>query len=105
MEVNVTDMNINEEITIHTEFSEYSFRVTDPVLGRGLLKGGRLGALHCEAIFLETLLPANGDRRVSRYLETGGRAVFLIGLHNPNKFTTSYISEIYLAPTSVISSS
>jgi len=103
MELRVTEMNIDEEITIHTQFSDYIFRVADPVQCRGILTGGLLGAEQHDAIFVETLLPPNSDQRASPYLETGGRAVFLFGLYNPNRLTTSYISEI-LSPMVVISS-
>lgn len=104
MELRVTEMNLSEEIMIRTQFSNYSFRVTDPVQCRGILRGGLLGSRQHDVIFVETLLPPNSDQRASPFLETGGRAVFLVGLNNPNRITTSYISEIYLSPMAVISS-
>ena len=51
MEIRVTEMNASDEITIRTEFSDYSFRLTDPVQCRGILTGGPLGDQQHDAFF------------------------------------------------------
>lgn len=43
MEINLTEVNPSDQITIRTQFSAYNFRITDPLSGRGIPSGGRLG--------------------------------------------------------------
>ena len=97
MEITVTEMNESDEITIRTRFSDYCFRITDPVLCRGLLKGGVLGSDQCEAIFAGTIKPANLELEVKQ-LEQGSRAIFLVSRHGVDRLTTSIIHEIGLTP-------
>ena len=100
MEIRVTEMNASDEITIRTQFSDYSFRVTDPVRCRGVLTGGQLGTDLHDAIFLETIHPGNCEPRASPQLEPGDRAVFLIERENLSRLTTSIITEIVLSEPS-----
>ena len=51
MEIRVTEVNASDEITIRTQFSDYSFRVTDPVQCKGILSGGLPGNQQDEAFF------------------------------------------------------
>jgi len=79
MELRVTDVNASNEITIRTQFSDYSFRVTDRVQCRGFLSGGPLGNQQHEAFLAEAMLPASSQGGEPSRLETGYRAVFLLG--------------------------
>ena len=54
MEIRVTAMRPSDELTIRTHFSDYRFRVMDPVECKGVLSGGRLGAEQHEAVFVES---------------------------------------------------
>jgi hypothetical protein len=95
MEIKVTAMRPSDEITIRTHFSDYRFRVMDPVECKGVLSGGRLGAEQYEAVFVETIRP-NAVRSTGQ-MEPGDRAVFLVGRDIVRRVTTSIITEIVLS--------
>jgi len=99
MEIKVTDMNASDEIKIRTQFSDYSFRVIDPVECRGVLRGGRLDQEH-EAVFVEILRPTNTTKPISGQLEAGDRAVFIVGSNTLKRLTTSTITEIVVSEPS-----
>lgn len=92
MEFRVTEMNASDEIKIRTQFSDYSFRVTDPVECRGVLRGGQLDQEH-EAILVEIVRPTNSTP-ISGQLEPGDRAVFIVGSDTLKRLTTSAIAAI-----------
>ena len=96
MEIKDTGMNASDEITIRTQFSDYSFRVISPLECRGVLSGGRLSKEQ-EAIFVETIRPTNTAASLSDHLKPGDRAVFLVGTNERMKLTTSVITEIVLS--------
>lgn len=100
MESKVTEMNPSDEIQIRTQSSDYSFRMTDPLQCRGLLRGGRLGMDQHEAIFVEMIRPMDNAMPLSDQLEPGDRAVFLVGGNGLKKLTTSTITEIVCSETS-----
>ena len=95
MEIRVTAMRPSDEITIRTQFSDYSFRVMDPVECKGVLSGGRLGTEPHDAIFVETIRP--NAELLRGQMEPGDRAVFLVGRDNLKRLTTSIITEIVLS--------
>ncbi len=105
MKLRVTDMNASYEITIRTQFSDYRFRVTDPVQCRGFLTGGPLGNQQHDA-FLAEVLPASVEGGEPFRLATGYRAVFFIGGNGFRRLTTSIITEISVAqsPANVLRS-
>src|SRR6266542_6099888 len=98
MELRVTELNTSDEIAIRTQFSDYSFRVTDPVQCRGFLRGGRLGDQQRDALFAGTILTASSQSSEPR-LETGYPAVFLIEEDGLERLTTSIVTEIALSQT------
>ncbi len=99
MELRVTELNTSDEITIRTQFSDYSFRVTDPVQCRGFLRGGRLGDQQRDALFAGTILTASSQSSEPSRLETGYPAVFLIEGDGLERLTTSIVTEITLSQT------
>jgi len=99
MKLRVIDVNAGDEITIRTQFNEYSFRVTDPVQCRGSLSGGSLGSQQHDAFLAGARLPASSDSDEPSRLETGYRAVFVVGGHDFRRLTTSTITEITVAQT------
>ena len=99
MEILVTTMKPNDEITIRTHFSDYSFRVMDPVECKGVLSGGRLGQAQ-EAVFVETISPTDNAGPSSDHLGPGDRAVFLVGSNKLKKLTTSTITEVVVSAPS-----
>ena len=99
MKLRFTDVNAGDEITIRTQFSDYSFRVTDPVQSRGSLSGGALGTQQHDAFLAEGILPASCQGDEPSHLGTGYRAVFLVGGNAFRRLTTSIIIEINLAQT------
>ena len=97
MELRVTELNASDEITIRTQFSDYNFRVTDPVQCRGILRGGRLGDQRRDAFFAGKILTANGQSSERSRLEAGYRFVFLIEGNGLKRLTTSIVTEIILS--------
>ena len=97
MEILVTEMNPSDEIKIRTQFSDYRFRVTDPVECRGVLTGGKLGTDLHEALLAEAIHPEACETRASVQLEPGDRAVFLFAGNELKRLTTSTITEIVLS--------
>ena len=96
MEIRVTDMNPSDEITIRTQFSDYSFCVIDPLQCRGVLRGGRLGMEQHEAIFVKPIRPTDNAPLLDQ-LEPGDRAVFLVASNTLKTLTTSTITEIVVS--------
>ena len=99
MQLRVTELNARDEITIRTQFSAYSFCVTDPVHCRGFLSGGLLGDQRHAAVFLGEISPANSQSGEFFRLQTGRRAVFLLAGKGLDRLTTSIIAEISLSET------
>lgn len=98
MEINLTEVNLSDQITIRTQFSAYSFRITDPLKGRGILSGGRLGDEPHDAFFAGAISPVGAGPCASERLEAGYRAVFLLaGNDDPRRLTTSIVTEINLS--------
>ena len=95
MEINLTDTNAMDEISIRTKHGEYSFRVTDPDRCRGLLSGGELGNEKCEALFSGTVLATSFSRSSRDRFQIGTRALFHIGIKGGLKLlTTSPITQL-----------
>jgi len=99
MEFRVTEMNASDEFKIRTQFSDFSFRVIDPIECIGVLRGGRLYQ-ELKAIFAEIVGPTNSTNPISGHLEPGDRAVFIVGRNTPKRLTTSTINEIVLSEPS-----
>ena len=99
MVIRAIEMNSSDEINIRTLFSDYRFRVIDPVECRGVLCGGRLDQEH-EAIFVEIVRPTDSTKPISGQLEPGDRAVFIVGGNTLKRLTTSTITEIVLSEPS-----
>jgi len=97
MDVKTTDSNASDEIKIRTQFSNYSFRMMDPLQCIGLLRGGSLGIEEHEAILVETIRPTDNAMPLLDQLEPGDRAVFLVGSKSLKKLTTSTITEIVVS--------
>ena len=97
MRIRVTEVSASDEICIYTQFSVYRFCVLQPYRCKGFLSGGPLGNQQHEAFFAGPILPANIETAELTLLETGGRAVFLIGGNGQRKLTTSIITGITLA--------
>ena len=100
MEIRVTAMRPSDEIKIRTQFSDYRFRLIDPLKCRGVLRGGRLGMDQHDAIYVETIRPKANARPLSDQLAPGDRAVFLVGSNTLKKLTTSTITEIVVSEPS-----
>jgi hypothetical protein len=99
VEINPTEVNASDQITIRTQFSAYSFRITDPLKARGLLSGGLLGDEQHDAFFAGAISPASEELHESE-LEAGYRAVFIIaGGDDPKRLTTAIVTEINLSET------
>jgi len=95
MEINLTDTNAMDEISIRTRHGEYNFRVTDPYHCRGLLTGGELGNEKCEALFSGTVLPTSFSESSSNRFQIGTRALFHIAIKGGLKLiTTSPITRL-----------
>jgi len=96
MKIRVTDTNNEDQISIRTRSSEYSFRVTNPSICKGLLSGGALGHEQREVFLAGTIFPSRSRSLTSEWaeLETGGCAVFLMAGESLDRLTTSVISEI-----------
>jgi hypothetical protein len=97
MQIRVTETNVSDEITIRTQFSDYRFRVIDPLHCRGVLRGGRLGMEQHDAIFVQTIRPTNNGSPLSGQMEPGDRVVFLVGRNTLKKLTTSTITELVVS--------
>lgn len=100
MEIRVTETNASDEIKIRTLFSDYRFRLIDPLKCRGVLRGGRLGMDQHEAIFVQTIRPKDNAMPLSDQLAPGDRAVFLVGSNTLKKLTTSTITEVVVSEPS-----
>ena len=100
MEIRVTAMKANDEITIRTCFSDYCFRVMDPVECKGVLSGGLLGTEPHEAVFIETIRSLKTPLLSTGQIEPGGRAVFLVGTDGLKRLTTSTITDIAVSEPS-----
>ena len=96
MRIRVTEVSASDEICIRTQFSVYRFCVLQPYRCKGFLSGGPLGNQQHEAFFAGTILKANIETAELTALETGRRAVFLIGGNGRRKLTTSIITGITL---------
>jgi len=99
MEIRVTAMRPSDEIKIRTQFSDYRFRLIDPLKCRGVLRGGRLGMDQHDAIFVKPIRPTDNAPLLDQ-LEPGDRAVFLVGSNTLKKLTTSTITEIVVSEPS-----
>ncbi len=101
MGLRVTEVNASDEIKIRTQFSDYSFQVTDPGQCKGVLSGGPLGDRQHDALFAGAIPPASSQASDASRLEAGYRAVFLLAGPGIYRLTTSIITEITLFETPV----
>jgi hypothetical protein len=93
MEITLTEMNAEDEISIRTKTSEYRFLVTDPGLYRGILTGGVLAQQPHDAFLVGGIFPNDGDIGDSKKLVTGARALFYLnGKRGLDCLTTSVIT-------------
>ena len=97
MEISLTETHETDEISIRTRFSDYSFRVIDPRLCRGLLSGGVLGIRARNACLVGTILPTNHHVCLGKQLEIGVRAVFLVAGIGLDGLITSVITQLTLS--------
>lgn len=72
------DLCVADRISIQTKNSKYQFSVLDPSRRKGMLTGGFLGNVACEAILLGAISEDETDF-VSSGLKTGSRAIFILG--------------------------
>jgi hypothetical protein len=96
MEITLTEMNPNDEIRLRTQFSDYSFRIIDPLECRGVLCGGRLREKY-EAVFVEIVRPTKSTKMTTGQLAPGDRAVFIVGSNPRQRLTTSPITAIVVS--------
>ncbi len=95
MEIIITEMNADDEISIRTKTSEYRFLVKDPGPCRGILTGGVLGQQPHDAFLVGAIFPRDGDISDSKKLVTGDRALFYLnGKNGLDCLTTSVITEL-----------
>jgi hypothetical protein len=95
MEITLTELNVDDEISIRTKTSEYRFIVTNPGLCRGILTGGVLDQQPHDALLVGGIFPRNGNTRDPKKLETGARALFYLnGKQGLDCLTTSVITEL-----------
>jgi hypothetical protein len=95
MEITLTEMKPEDEISIRTKTNEYRFLVIDPRLCRGILKGGLLGQQPHDAYLAGAIYPHEGVISDSKKLETGARALFyMYGKHGLDRLTTSVITAL-----------
>jgi len=95
MEITLTEMNAEDEISIRTKTSEYRFIVTNPGLCRGILTGGVLHQQPHDAFLVGAIFPLDEGIRDPKKLETGARALFYLnGKHGLDCLTTSVITEL-----------
>jgi hypothetical protein len=99
MEISLPDINSMDEISIRTQNSEYYFRVTEPNLCCGLLRGGPLGDQPHEALFSGAIFPKSFGRANSTRLAIGARALFYVAINDRLKLlTTSLITQLAFGP-------
>ena len=89
MEINLTDTNAKDEISIRTRHGKYTFRVTDPTRCLGLLSGGELGNQKYEALFSGTVLPTSFSTSSRVRFQIGTRAVFHVRIKGGLKLVTT----------------
>jgi len=99
VEIKLNHTNASDQITIRTQFSSYSFRVTDPLTCRGLLSGGSLGDQPEDAYFAGAISRASRQPHDATRLITGCHAVFFVGRKDLTRLTTSIVTKINLSAT------
>ena len=98
MWITVKDLKQKDEISIRTQNSEYRFRVTDPIKGRGLLSGGLLGEAQHEASLCYEDATNSQPRQLLARLEIGRCAFFYVFFRDSFKrLATSEIKDVSLA--------
>ena len=98
MDITVTDLSAMDEVSIRTRNSEYRFRITNPHLCRGVLKGGLFGEQEHDAVLTASPLPARLEFQTNAKLEIGGCALFYVAIEDSvNLLTTSTITDLTLA--------
>jgi hypothetical protein len=94
MEITITQVSSDQEISIHTETSEYRFLVLRPQMRLGILTGGVLGDEWCDAYFAG-MIPATGRLNDAPTLRIGSRARFYLeGRSLVNRLTTSTVRRL-----------
>ncbi len=86
-----------DEIMIRTGNSVYSFSLTDPVEGRGILSGGRLEGLGVTAALVGSVAEGEDDSYTFLSgLKTGARALFYIEFgQGMKRLLTSTITDLF----------
>jgi hypothetical protein len=98
MWITMKDLKQMDEISIHTQNSEYRFRVTDPTKGRGLLSGGLLGEAQHEASLCYRGPTNNQQSQFSARFEIGCCAFFYVYIRDSlRQLATSEIKDVSLA--------
>ena len=88
-------LNAMDQISIHTQNSEYQFQVINPAQCRGFLTGGLCGEEPCEAVLVGSVYPGPQRGQISENLETGTCAVFSIALKESVQYLiTSVITQV-----------
>lgn len=89
------DLKASDSLTIHTEYSRYSFLVLDPAERVGILTGGRLRRSMVKAILVGMIEDDDESRRTESSLGVGAQALFHIkSRQGVRRITTSVITNI-----------
>ena len=95
MWISVKDLKQMDEISIRTQNSQYLFRVTEPVQGKGLLSGGLLGPVQHEACLCDEVSTDDQELQFSVRLEIGCCAFFYVSVRGSlRRLTTSEILDV-----------
>jgi hypothetical protein len=93
--VRFEDLEASDSLTIHTEYSRYSFLVLDPVDRVGILTGGRLRRAMTRATLVGMIEEGDESRRDESCLRAGAQALFVIRSGKEvRRITTSVITAI-----------
>jgi len=89
------DLNASDSLTIHTEYSRYSFLILDPVQRVGILTGGRLRRSMARATLVGMIEDDDESRRDESSLRVGAQALFhLKSQQGIRRITTSVVTNI-----------
>lgn len=101
MNIELTEVNLQDEIMIRTRESEYRFKVTNSTFCRGLLTGGLLGQQYRDSFFAGIITSDTTRIGDSKKLETGARAIFYLeGKRGVHRLITSVITELAIVGNS-----
>src|SRR5215471_6872257 len=94
MEITITQLSPDQEISIQTETSEYRFLVLRPHMRMGILTGGILGKEWRDAYFAG-MIPSTGRLDDAPKLSIGSRARFYLEAKSiVKRLTTSNITRL-----------